>query len=193
MKITIQGQDYTVALDAARPLTIERKLNEPSICQLWLCLSANESLAAPTRYQSLTVKGEDGTSYFTGYIAVTPLPEYRGLGLEGPRYSTAIQAVSEELLLDQQPMSSGAAAAAGTAGTLLTSLVTQTGSASLTTGGLSLSTAVSKFSPEPGANWSKSAGQVAGMARASYRALDGALTLSLCNQQCIHSTKQTEA
>ena len=30
MKITIQGQDYTAALDAARPLTIERKLNEPS-------------------------------------------------------------------------------------------------------------------------------------------------------------------
>ena len=36
MKITIQERDYTVALDAVRPLTIERKLNEPSICQLWL-------------------------------------------------------------------------------------------------------------------------------------------------------------
>ncbi len=50
MKITIQGQDYTAALDAARPLTIERKLNEPSICQLWLSLPANGSLAAPARY-----------------------------------------------------------------------------------------------------------------------------------------------
>jgi len=29
MKITIQERDYTVALDAVRPLTIERKLNEP--------------------------------------------------------------------------------------------------------------------------------------------------------------------
>ena len=31
MKITIQGQDYTAALDAVHPLTIERKLNEPSV------------------------------------------------------------------------------------------------------------------------------------------------------------------
>ena len=52
MKITIQGQDYTAALDAARPLTIERKLNEPSVCQLWLSLPANGSLATPSRNQS---------------------------------------------------------------------------------------------------------------------------------------------
>ena len=95
MKITIQGQDYTVALDAARPLTIERKMNEPSVCQLWLSLAANGSLAAPARYQTLAVTGDDGTQYFTGYIAVSPLPEYAGMGLEGPRYRTAIQAVTE--------------------------------------------------------------------------------------------------
>ena len=71
MKITIQGQDYTAALDAVRPLTIERKLNEPSICQLWLSLPANGSLAAPARNQSLAVTGDDGTLYFTGYIAVS--------------------------------------------------------------------------------------------------------------------------
>ena len=101
MKITIQGQDYTAALDAVRPLTIERKINEPSICELWLSLPANGSLAAPARFQSLAVTGDDGTIYFTGYIAVSPLPEYAGLGLEGPRYRIAIQAVSDEWLLDQ--------------------------------------------------------------------------------------------
>ena len=47
MKITIHGQDYTAALDAARPLTIERKLNEPSVCQLWLSLPPDGSLAMP--------------------------------------------------------------------------------------------------------------------------------------------------
>ena len=97
MKITIQGQDYTAALDAVRPLTIERKLNEPSVCQLWLSLPANGSLAAPARFQSLAVTGDDGTTYFTGYIAVSPLPEYAGLGMEGPRYRIAIQAVSDEI------------------------------------------------------------------------------------------------
>ena len=47
MKITIHGQDYTSALDAAHPLTIERKLNEPSVCQLWLSLPSSSSLAIP--------------------------------------------------------------------------------------------------------------------------------------------------
>ena len=47
MKITINGQDYTPALDNARPLTIERKLNEPTYCQLWLGLPTSGNLAMP--------------------------------------------------------------------------------------------------------------------------------------------------
>src|ERR1039458_3674883 len=119
MKITIQGQDYTAALDGARPLTIERKLNQPSVCELWLSLPANGSLVAPTRNQSLAVTGDEGTVYFTGYIAVTPLPEYAGLAIEGPRYRIAIQAVSDELLLDQLLMPPSAGAAGETAGELM--------------------------------------------------------------------------
>src|SRR5580658_1278759 len=119
MKITIHGQDYSAALDAVRPLTIERKLNEPSICELWLTLPANGALAAPTRYQTIAVTGDDGTTYFTGYIAVSPLPEYCGLGLEGPRYRTAIQAVSDELLLDLLLMPPSAGVVGELAGTLL--------------------------------------------------------------------------
>src|ERR1700722_17711209 len=178
MKITIQGQDYTAAFDAVRPLTIERKINEPSVCELWLSLPANGSLAAPVRFRSLAVTGDDGTIYFTGYIAVSPLPEYSGMGLEGPRYRLAIQAVSDEILLDQLLMPPSSGIAASNAGTLLAALVAQTGSAALSTPTTSLVTPVGAFAPEPGANWSKSAGQAAGMARAAYRALSGSLTLS---------------
>lgn len=191
MKITIQGQDYTIALDAARPLVIERKLNQPSICQLWLTLPTNGSLLTPSRYQSLNVKGDDGTVYFTGYIAITPLSEYCGLGLEGPRYRLAIQAVSDELLLDQLLLPPSAGVAAESAGALLTSLVTHGGAALLSTSGVSLNTAVSKFTPDPGANWSKTAGQAAGMARASYRALSGALSLSSV-QSTVHPLNETD-
>ena len=161
MKITIQGQDYTAALDAVRPLTIERKINEPSICELWLSLPANGSLAAPSRFQSLAVTGDDGTTYFTGYIAVSPLPEYAGLGLEGPRYRTAIQAVSDEWLLDQVLMPPSAGVSNLTAGQVLALLIAESGSTALSTQGLSLSTPVGSFAPDPGANWSKSAGQIA--------------------------------
>jgi len=147
-------------LDAAHPLTIERKLNEPSVCQLWLSLPANGGLASPSRYQSLAVTGDDGTPYFTGYIAVSPLPEYSGLGLEGPRYRTAIQAVSDELLLDLLLMPPSAGSTGETAGALLTSLVAHTGSTALSTLGLSLATPVNNFSPEPGGSWSQRAGRL---------------------------------
>ncbi len=178
MKISVQGQDYTAALDEARPSTIERKLNEPSICQLWLSLPSSGTLATPTRNQALAVTGDDGTVYFTGYIAVTPLPEYAGLAIEGPRYRIAIQAVSDEILLDQLLMPPSAGITGETAGALMTALVHHAGSAVLSAQGLTSNVLVSNFVPDLGASWSKSAGQVASQARASYRAVNGALTLS---------------
>ncbi len=191
MKITINGKDYTAALDAVRPLTIERKLNEPSMCQLWLSLPTNGSLAMPLRNQYLAVTGDDGTYYFTGYIAVTPLPEYAGLAIEGPRYRIAIQALSDELLLDLMLMPPSKGATGEGAGALITSLVTRTGATGLSTQGLSLSATVSHFVPEPGAAWSKSAGQVASMARAAYRAVNGALTVSPV-QTTVHPLNETD-
>jgi hypothetical protein len=191
MKITIQGQDYTSALDAVRPLTIERKLNEPSICELWLSLTASGGLSVPSRNQPMAVTGDDGTPYFTGYIAVSPLPEYAGLGLEGPHYRTAVQALSDELLLDQLLMPPSVGSTGETAGALLTSLVTHSGSMALSTEALSLSAAVSNFVPTLGAPWSKSAGQVASQARAAYRALNGALTLSSV-QTTVHPLNETD-
>jgi len=191
MKITIQGTDYTAALDATRPLTIERKLNEPSICELWLSLPSNGALMTPSRNQSLAVTGDDGTIYFTGYIAVTPLPEYAGFALEGPRYRIAIQAISDELLLDQLLMPPNAGVSGETAGALIISLVTHTGSTALSTTGLTLSAAVNNFVPEHGAPWSKSAGQAASQARTAYRALSGALTLSSV-QTTVHPLNETD-
>jgi hypothetical protein len=191
MKITIQGADYTAALDAARLLTIERRLNEPSVCQLGLSLPANGSLAMPSRFQFVAITGDDGTSYFTGYIAVSPLPEYAGLALEGPRYRIAIQALSDELLLDQLLMPPSAGAIGENVGALMAALVTHSGSTALSTSGLSLGTAVTNFVPEYGAPWSKSAGQLASQARAAYRAVNGALSLSNL-QSTIHSLNETD-
>ncbi len=191
MKITIHGEDYTAALDHARPLTIERKLNEPSICQLWLSLPATGSMATPLRNQSLAVTGDDGTPYFTGYMAMSPLAEYAGLGMTGPRYRIAIQALSDELLLDQLLMTPSKGATGETAGQLMTELVTRTGSTALSTQGLTLSAAVNNFVPDTGAPWSKSAGQVASMARAAYRALNGTLTL-VSVENTVHPLNETD-
>jgi hypothetical protein len=191
MKITIQGQDYTAALDAARPITIERKLNEPSVCELWLSVPASGALPAATRFQPLAITGDDGTTYFTGYIVITPLPEYAGIGVEGPRYRLAIQAVSDEILMDQVLMPPSAGTARDDAGTLLTALVAHAGAPSFSAELAILSRIVGSFAPEPGASWSKSAGQAAGMARAAYRAQSGAVALSEV-QTIVHPLNETD-
>lgn len=178
MKVTIQGTDYTASLDASNPLTLERKLNEPSVCQLCLTLPADSGSPVPSRGEYVAVTGDDGTLYFTGYISTTPLPVYAGIGIRGPQYRTAIQATSDEILLDQALMPPGVDLSGDTAGALLSRLVTRTGSSTLSTQGLTLDTTISGFTPHPGDSWSKSAGQVAAMARAAYRAVNGALALS---------------
>ncbi len=191
MKITIQGQDYSSALDAAHPLTVERSLNEPSTCQLWLSLPTDGSLASPGRNQSISITGDNGTCYFTGYIAAAPLPEYAGLGMQGPIYRIAIRAISDELLLDQLAMAPGASTAGATAGSLVRSLVTKTGATNLSTQALTLSSAISSFTPQSGGLWSSTAGEVATEARAAYRAMNGALSLSAI-PAAVHSLTESD-
>jgi hypothetical protein len=97
MKITIRNLDYTSALDAAHPLTIERKLNQPSQCGLWLTVKAEDNLDRPKRNDSIAITGDDGAPFFIGYIAATPLPEYVGAGLSGRLYRLAILAMSDQV------------------------------------------------------------------------------------------------
>jgi hypothetical protein len=177
MKITIGGRDYTSALDAAHPLTIDRKLNEHSVCQLWITPPGND-FSALMRNQAIQITGDDGSLYFTGYLAASPIPEYAGLGIEGPRYRIALQAISDEFLLDQLAMAPGHGASGLDVGPLVASLVTKTGSTALSTDSLVLDSPASSFTPEPGSSFSSGAATVCNSARASYCALNGALTLA---------------
>src|SRR6185437_6563562 len=191
MKLIIHATDYTSALDPAKALTIERKLNEPTVCQFVLSLPADSSLPTPLRNQFVVVTGDDGTVYFTGYIAASPMPLYAGDGMRGPVYRTVIQAVSDEVLLDQPLTLPSKGLSGEAAGALLTRLVTRTGSTMLSTQDLTLNAAVSDFFPDPGAPWSKSAGQVASMARAAYRAVNGALALNAV-PSTVHALNETD-
>jgi hypothetical protein len=177
MKITIQGLDYTPALEASQPLTIERKLNERSECRFWLAFKKADDLAAPARNQSVAITGDDGVIYFTGYVVTSPLAEYAGVGVEGAVYRVGIVALSDEILLDQLAMPATPGIPGETAGSLMSALVMRSGAAVLATEGSSANLAVSNFAPERGAIWSKSAKLVANMARAAYRAVNGVLTL----------------
>ena len=178
MKITIQGCDYSAALDAVHPLCIERKLNEPTVCQFWLSLPARGALPTPLQSQPVAVTGDDGTVYFTGFIACAPLPEFAGVGVEGPVFRFAIQAESDEFLMDRLPAAGMKAASGMTAGELIDSLVTHTGSATISAPSESLQVPISSFGAAPGTTWSRNAGLIARQARAAYRAQSGALQLS---------------
>jgi hypothetical protein len=190
MKIAIASSEYTAGLDAIKPLTIVRKLNEPSTCRLWLSLPTSGVLPVPLRNQSLVVTGDDGRVYFTGYLAVSPLAEYAGLGLTGPKYRLALEAVSDEILLDTQLLPPSAGTTGLTAGEILQGLVTRTGFTGLRTTGLSLSVPVSQFVPEAGAKWSVLAGQAAAQGRAAYRAVNGALSLAQVGTT-VHALNET--
>jgi hypothetical protein len=58
MKITIHSQDYTPALDATHPFTIERTLNQPSTCRMWLSLPQDGSLPTAARKQQFQQEPE---------------------------------------------------------------------------------------------------------------------------------------
>ncbi len=178
MRISINNLDYTAGLDGVRPLVIERKLNEPSVCRLWVALGLGSALAPPLRNQALVVAGDDGTIYFTGYLAVSPFAEYVGLGVDGPKYRWELEAVSDEILLDTQLLPPSAGSAGVTAGNLLKGMVARTGAAALATSGLTLATPLGNFVAEAGRKFSELAGQAATEARAAYRAVNGALALT---------------
>jgi hypothetical protein len=191
MKITIQGQDYAQALDAAQPFTIERRLNECSQCNFRLALQKGGNLTIPVRNDYVTISSDDGVIYFTGYVVRTPLPEYAGVGLDGPFYRVAIAALSDEVLLDQLQMPATAGITGETVGSLMSTLVAHTGATTLATGGVSANLAIGNFVPEHGATWGESAKRAANMARVAYRALDGILTM-VPIQSVIHSLNEDD-
>ena len=181
MKILIGGVDYSSALDAVHPMTVVRKLNEPSTCRFWVSLPAIVAVGAlpvPARNQGLVVTGDDGTVYFTGYLAVSPMPEFAGLGLAGPVYRLALEAVSDEILLDTQLLPPSAGTSGVTAAQVVAGLVMRTGSAALSTAGLTLSNPIGHFGPAQSSKFSVLAGQAASQARGAYRAVNGALSLA---------------
>jgi len=192
MKITIHGLDYTSTLDMAQPLQIERKLNQLSECRFLLALCTDGSLEVPARNQLIAISGDDGTLYFTGYIAANPLPEYIGVGLDGPLYGLQIVALSDEVLLDQLPMPASAGITGETVGSLMGAFMTHSGSRSLAASGVEMDSMVGNVVPKPGADWSECASAAASAAGVTYRALDGTLAL-VPMQSVVHPLNETDS
>ena len=188
MRITIDNLDglgavdYTGAVAAEGRLRVERRLNAPSRCTADVVEGVG-GLGLPVRRGRVVVTADDATVLFTGYVATEPVRVYAGTGTAGAVYRARVSAVSDEWLLDKQ--GSGAAKNGGVSLALdgrgllarLTSRAQNGGSGITVATGGGTARAVGAFAARAALPWSVNAGDAAGAAYASYRAIGGEVLL----------------
>ena len=170
--------DYTGAIAAEGPVTIQRVLNAPSRCTAEIVVGL-DGLALPVRRGRVTVTADSGAVLFTGYLATEPVRVYAGEASEGAVYRARVSAVSDEWLLDKQ--GSGTSMRAGVslgmnAPALLGTLATRVpGSNALPVQSAGTLYSAGAYAANPSEPWSVNAGAAAGATYAGYRAQAGSL------------------
>ena len=172
--------DYSAAIAFApgTPLRIVRSLNAPSTLFATLVL-AGTTLPVPARRGRVIAADDAGLPLFTGYLATAPVALYAGAASAGAVYRYALEAVSDEWLLDKQTGSLRTGAALGASGgALLQALTAQVDASRFTSTGIAAGRTAGTLPAAAGGVWSTHAGSIADATYSSYRALDGALTLA---------------
>ncbi|MDE1155871.1 MAG: hypothetical protein PW735_09095 [Acidobacteriaceae bacterium] len=187
MRLVIGGLEYTAAITAEGPLTVQRTLNAPSRCTAEIAVSSR--LPMPVRKARVIVSRDDGTLLFTGYLATSPIRSYEGEGLSGAQYRARLSAISDEWTLDRASWGSN-----GTNEPLLMlsgrSLVEKLWS-QLPANGLTLDESgagtaqTGAIAIRQGTTFSAAAGEAAGAAYANYRAINGVLSVQ-SNGAAVH-------
>jgi len=181
MKITFDNfdgagaADYTAALDATVPSVIERRINQPSTMRCTLLGGAG--FAIPASGARVVITRDDGAFLFTGYLTQAPTYEYMGQGERGPVYGYEVAAESDETLLDQRALPDQAAFVARTAGSALRQLAQNILPGVFDTTGVQDVDVLAAYTANPQKAFSYHAAKIALAARASYRAMNGALML----------------
>ena len=168
--------DYSGALCPDGPLKIKRVLNTPSIASGLLDVS-DAGLSVPVRRGRVVLTAASGVILFTGYLTTEPEAIYAGVGFAGPVYRYAFSAVSDEWLLDKQPLPLSGPGLGENAGELLTTFTERVNAGLFDTSGVTSRANVGVFEPSQTESWSKNAGALAAAAYASYRVVNGALSL----------------
>jgi len=170
--------DYTPAVAAEGPISVQRALNVPSRCTAEIVLGFS-GLAVPSRRARVTVTNAAGALLFTGYLATEPVRIYAGEATTGAAYRARLSAVSDEWLLDNLGSGAGAqdATLLGLTGSALVAQLTtraQAGGATvLTIASSPAGQTTGAFVPSRTAPWSSNAAAAASSAYAGYRALNG--------------------
>ena len=183
MNITIdnlQGAgpvDYTAMLDSTIAPKILRKLNQPAEMQCSLLANSN-GFVAPAIGARVIVSKTNGSAVFTGYLTAAPQYEYLGWGEQGPVYRYNLTAQSDEILLDQKALPNRAPFTDRSAGSAIRQLAQDLLPGWFDTSAVQDVDTVASYAVNPQEDFSYHAAEIALAARASFRALNGALTLA---------------
>ncbi|HTD55271.1 MAG TPA: hypothetical protein VK670_07800, partial [Silvibacterium sp.] len=182
MKLTIDNLDGRGAVDysqtvvATEKFHIQRQLNEPSLCSFTIAPSV-ANLGTPIRHGRVVVADDTGIILFTGYIASEPSILVVGQSSEGAAVHMAVSAISDEVLLDTQPLPQSQAGVASQANQLLQGLNARLGVAGISFALAESNGTISHFVADAAQTWSQNAGALASMARSAYRAVNGTVMM----------------
>jgi hypothetical protein len=183
MKLTIdnlQGQgpqDYTGALDGTKTPTVQREENRPA--ELLFSLVANSPVfVIPVTGPRVTLGRTNGSDVFTGYVIGSPQYEYLGWGDQGPVYRYNVAAQSDEVLLNQKVLPNRSPFVDRSAGDALRQLAQDMLPGFFNTAGVQDVDTLAAYQVNPQKDFSFHAEEIALAARASFRAMNGALLLA---------------
>ena len=183
MKLTIDNLhgsgpiDYTAWLDGTFAPRIERVLNQPAKLRLSL-VSNPAGFVVPLIHARITLAKASGAFLFTGYLIQAPEIVYLGWGEQSAVYRYELVAESDEVLLDQKVLPNRAPFVARTAGSALRQLVQDLLPGAFDTTAVRELDSVAAYEVNPQKRFSYHAGELALASRASYMAMNGALSLA---------------
>ena len=166
--------DYSSALDLTVAPRVLRKINQPAELRCSLA-GAGKAIVAGAR---VILTKANGNIVFTGYLTQAPQCEYLGWGEAGAVYRYQLVAESDEILLDQKVLPNRAPFVGRSAGSALRQLAQDLLSGAFDTSAVQDIDTVAVYQVNRQKNFSWHAGEIAQTARASYRAMNGALMLA---------------
>jgi hypothetical protein len=183
MNLTIdnlQGQgplEYTGGLDGTKPPVVGRKLNQ--MAELQFSLVANlPGFVVPATGARVILARADGSFVFTGYVTGAPQYEYLGWGEQAPVYRYNVVAQSDEVLLNQKALPNRAPFVERSAGSALRQLAQGLLPGWFNTAAVQNVDTLATYAVNPQESFSFHAAEIAVAARASFRAMNGALILA---------------
>ncbi|HVC89728.1 MAG TPA: hypothetical protein VND66_03810 [Acidobacteriaceae bacterium] len=187
MKVTIDNQDGKGPVDYSRALcadeateraaVINRGLNQPTMARLHLDC-ASHGLPTPVINAFVVITSDNGTFLFTGYLPSAAEPIFVGYSSAGPQYRVAVNAVSEDWLLNRDALPQTAPLLGQTAGEMVSILTNRVNPTLVQMDGLQDVGTIGFFEPMPNLPWSENVAALANQARSAYRVLNGQLTLA---------------